>query len=118
MGVLRGDFVDTEKKIRLIVGILVITSSALAFYKSVYWLWLGIFAAVMLIQSAFTNFCPMECILNKVCKTKTVETNTSTAEPVQSVAQTSELTEKTIITEDAKPVKPAKKAKSTKHKKN
>lgn len=109
---------DIEKKIRLMAGVLVIASSALAFYNNVYWLWLGIFVAVMLIQSAFTGFCPMECILNKVCKTKTADTQTVKEESVQEVIQTSASAEQTVAPVVSEKVKHSKKAKTTKHKKN
>lgn len=58
-----------ENKIRVLAGTLILVSSVLALLVSPYWLALAGFVGINLIQSAFTNFCPAEIILNKVsCK--------------------------------------------------
>jgi len=37
---------------------MVLLSLGLAHYVSLYWLWLTVFIALNLLQSAFTNWCP------------------------------------------------------------
>ena len=51
--------------VRRIAGILVLVSLLLAHYHSHYWLWLTAFVGFNLLQSSFTNFCPLELILKK-----------------------------------------------------
>jgi hypothetical protein len=45
---------------------MVLLSIALAHWVSSWWLLLGAFVGVNLIQSAFTGFCPAEIILKKL----------------------------------------------------
>lgn len=47
-----------ERSVRLLAGIIVLISLALAHYVSPYWLWLTVFVGLNLLQSAFTNWCP------------------------------------------------------------
>ncbi len=47
-----------ERGLRLMAGIVVLLSIALAHYVSIYWLWLTAFVGLNLLQSAFTNWCP------------------------------------------------------------
>ena len=49
--------------IRRFAGGFVLLSLALAYFASAYWLIFTAFVAVNLIQSSFTNFCPLERIL-------------------------------------------------------
>ncbi len=59
-----------ERGLRLMAGVVVMISLALAYYVSYYWLWLAVFVALNLIQSAFTNWCPAMPILRALgCKT-------------------------------------------------
>ena len=51
--------------IRRIAGAFVLASLLLAHYHSLYWLWFTAFVGVNLVQSSFTNFCPLEMILRK-----------------------------------------------------
>jgi hypothetical protein len=55
-----------ERGVRLIAGILVLFSVALAHYFSLYWLWLAVFVGLNLLQSAFTNWCPAMSILRVI----------------------------------------------------
>ena len=48
-----------ERGLRLAAGIVVLTSVALGYFHSPYWLLLTAFAGLNLLQSAFTNWCPM-----------------------------------------------------------
>lgn len=52
-----------ERIVRAVAGTIVLTSIALAHTVNINWLWLGVFAGVNLLQSAFTKFCPLELIL-------------------------------------------------------
>jgi len=47
-----------ERAVRLLAGIIVLVSLALAHWISPYWLWLTAFVGLNLLQSAFTNWCP------------------------------------------------------------
>ena len=47
-----------ERALRLMAGVVVLLSLALANYISHYWLWLTAFVGLNLLQSAFTNWCP------------------------------------------------------------
>lgn len=52
-----------ERYLRLIAGSFVLASLLLGHYHSPYWFWFTGFVAVNLIQSAFTNWCPMMTFL-------------------------------------------------------
>jgi hypothetical protein len=52
-----------ERAVRLMAGIMILLSLALAHFVSLYWLWLTVFVGVNLLQSAFTNWCPAMSIL-------------------------------------------------------
>jgi len=47
-----------ERAVRLMAGLIVLASLALAHYVSHHWLWLTAFVGLNLLQSAFTNWCP------------------------------------------------------------
>jgi hypothetical protein len=47
-----------ERAVRLLAGVMVLLSLALAHWFSLYWLWLTAFVGLNLLQSAFTNWCP------------------------------------------------------------
>lgn len=52
-----------ERGLRLMAGVIVVISVALAHYLSSYWLWLTASVGLNLLQSAFTNWCPGMSIL-------------------------------------------------------
>lgn len=52
-----------ENALRGIAGVVVLLSTALALWVSPYWLLLTAFAGVNLLQSAFTDWCPMKTFL-------------------------------------------------------
>jgi hypothetical protein len=52
-----------ERGVRLMAGVMVLLSLALAHLFSPYWLWLTVFVGLNLLQSAFTNWCPAMNIL-------------------------------------------------------
>jgi hypothetical protein len=55
-----------ERWIRLIAGIFILISLALAYWVHPYWLWFTAFIGANLFQSAFTKWCLMEDILAKL----------------------------------------------------
>ena len=55
-----------ERGVRLMAGVMVLLSLALAHFFSLYWLWLTAFVGLNLLQSAFTNWCPAMNILRAV----------------------------------------------------
>ncbi len=52
--------------IRRFAGSFVLISLLLAHYHSEFWLWFTAFVGFNLLQSSFTNFCPLEMILRKM----------------------------------------------------
>ncbi len=55
-----------ERCLRGIAGLFILVSVLLAHYHSHYWLFLTAFVGLNLLQSAFTNWCPMITILKKL----------------------------------------------------
>jgi len=55
-----------ERYLRAIAGFLVFVSALLAHYHSQYWLFFTAFVGLNLLQSVFTNWCPMMTILSKL----------------------------------------------------
>ena len=56
----------TESIIRILVGIMVLTSISLAHWVNEKWLFLAAFVGINLIQSVFTGFCPAATIIEKL----------------------------------------------------
>jgi Protein of unknown function (DUF2892) len=54
-----------ERALRLIAGVFVTLSVLLGIYVNVNFLWFTLFVGVNLLQSAFTNWCPVMVILRK-----------------------------------------------------
>jgi hypothetical protein len=52
-----------ERGLRAVAGVVVLTSVMLAVFHNSYWLILTGFVGLNLLQSAFTNWCPMVCLL-------------------------------------------------------
>ena len=52
-----------EPMLRLIAGVFVAASVLLGMYVHPYFLWFTLFVSVNLMQSAFTNWCPMMSFL-------------------------------------------------------
>jgi len=55
-----------EMIIRRFAGSFILISLLLAHYHSIYWLWFTAFVGFNLLQSSFTNLCPLEIILRKL----------------------------------------------------
>lgn len=55
-----------ERYLRLIAGSFVLVSLLLGYFHDPYWFLFTGFVALNLIQSAFTNWCPMMTILQRL----------------------------------------------------
>jgi hypothetical protein len=55
-----------DRLLRLIAGAFVLLSLALAHFHNANWLWFTAFVGLNLLQSGFTNWCPMMTILEKL----------------------------------------------------
>ncbi|MCC6730453.1 MAG: DUF2892 domain-containing protein [Chthonomonadales bacterium] len=56
----------TERWLRLIAGVFVGATAALAALMDMRWLWFTGFVALNLVQSAFTDWCPMKWLLERL----------------------------------------------------
>lgn len=54
-----------ERYLRLIAGAFVLVSLALGYWVSPYWFLFTAFVGLNLLQSAFTNWCPMMTFLRR-----------------------------------------------------
>ncbi len=54
-----------ERSLRLIAGAFVILSVALGLFVNTNFLWFTMFVGINLLQSGFTNWCPMMAILRR-----------------------------------------------------
>lgn len=54
-----------EKIVRAVAGTFVLTSITLAYFVDINWLLLAAFVGINLLQSSFTKFCPLECVLDR-----------------------------------------------------
>ncbi|HUY15281.1 MAG TPA: DUF2892 domain-containing protein [Terriglobia bacterium] len=57
---------DVNRWLRLIAGAFVLATLLLGYYASAKWFLFTGFVAVNLIQSAFTTWCPMMAVLQKL----------------------------------------------------
>ena len=55
-----------DRAVRLMAGVMVLVSLALARWVSPNWLWLTAFVGLNLLQSAFTNWCPAMTFFRKM----------------------------------------------------
>ncbi len=63
---LEGPSMDVNRWLRMFAGTFVVASLALGYLVSPKWYLFTAFVGLNLIQSAFTNWCPMMTILRKV----------------------------------------------------
>lgn len=64
-----------ERTLRGIAGIFILLSVLLAVKVDIRWLWFTAFVGLNLLQSAFTNWCPMITLLKKVGINECCSTN-------------------------------------------
>lgn len=62
----RSPIMKMQLIIRRFAGVFVLASLVLAHYHSQNWLWFTAFVGFNLLQSSFTNFCPLEILLKKL----------------------------------------------------
>jgi hypothetical protein len=62
-----------ERSLRGIAGAFILISLLLAHFVDARWLWFTAFVGANLLQSAFTNWCPMMWILNKFGSNKCIK---------------------------------------------
>lgn len=55
-----------ERAVRLLAGVMVLLSVAMAHWVSPWWLWLTAFVGLNLLQSGFTNWCPAISIFRRM----------------------------------------------------
>ncbi|OHU94722.1 sulfurtransferase [Pseudoalteromonas byunsanensis] len=55
-----------EAMLRLIAGTMLLLSIALSYFVHSNWVWLSVFISANLIQSAFSNWCPMITLLKNL----------------------------------------------------
>jgi hypothetical protein len=55
-----------ERYLRFIAGFFVLATLLLGYFQSPYWFLFTGFVAINLIQSAFTNWCPMMTLLSQL----------------------------------------------------
>ena len=55
-----------NRYLRMIAGFFILLSLILSQLHSAYWLWFTAFVGLNLLQSAFTNWCPMITFLRKL----------------------------------------------------
>lgn len=55
-----------EMIIRRFAGGFILLSLVLAHYHNPHWLWFTAFVGFNLLQSSFTNFCPLEMVLRRL----------------------------------------------------
>jgi len=54
-----------ERVVRIVAGIFVMLSLALAHFHNPNWIWFTAFVGFNLFQSGITRFCPMDIVLKK-----------------------------------------------------
>jgi hypothetical protein len=57
---------NVDRAVFAFAGMMILTSLALAWFISPYWLLLTAFVGLNLVQSAFTGFCPAAMIFRKL----------------------------------------------------
>ncbi len=57
---------SSEKIVRIVAGFFVMASVTLGLLHSPWWFAFTLFVGLNLFQSGFTNFCPLELILQKM----------------------------------------------------
>jgi hypothetical protein len=57
---------DLERYLRLVAGVVVLATTALGYWVHPAWFLFTAFVGLILLQSAFTNWCPMITFLRKL----------------------------------------------------
>ncbi len=59
---------QTERIVRIFAGAMVLLSLGLGHFVAPGWYWLTAFVGANLLQSGFTDFCPLAMLLNRLRK--------------------------------------------------
>jgi hypothetical protein len=73
--------VTIERGLRMIAGLVILSAVLLSVFLSPYWLLLVAFAGANLLQSAFTNWCPMVWLLARLGLRPCVAANRQPSDP-------------------------------------
>jgi hypothetical protein len=57
---------NINQGLRLVAGVMILVSLLLTYFVHANWVYFTIFIAANLIQSAFTNWCPLMTIMRKM----------------------------------------------------
>jgi hypothetical protein len=57
---------NIDRAVVAFAGTMILLSLLLGIYVSPYWFWFTAFVGANLLQSAFTGFCPIAILLNKL----------------------------------------------------
>jgi len=57
---------NIDKAVFRFAGVMILASLLLAYFHSLYWLWLTAFVGLNMLQASFTGFCPMAMLLEKL----------------------------------------------------
>ncbi len=57
---------SVERQVRAFAGVFILGSLILAHLHASQWIYFTAFVGANLLQSAFTKFCPLEMVLNKM----------------------------------------------------
>lgn len=57
---------NVDKAVFIFAGLVILTSVALARWGHPAWIWLAVFAALNMIQAAFTGFCPAAMVFKRL----------------------------------------------------
>jgi len=57
---------NVDKAVFVFAGLVILTSVALARWVHPAWIWLAVFAALNMIQAAFTGFCPAAIVFKRL----------------------------------------------------
>lgn len=61
-----GNRMTIDRAVMVFAGVVLLVSVVLTALVSIYWVWLTVFVALNLMQSAFTGFCPAAMIFRKL----------------------------------------------------
>ena len=56
---------NVDRIVHLATGAMVLVGIGLAHYSHPNWIWLAVFVGASLLQSGFTNFCPLAFMLRR-----------------------------------------------------
>lgn len=61
-----GNRMTIDRAVMVFAGVVLLVSVVLTALVSIHWVWLTVFVALNLMQSAFTGFCPAAMVFRKL----------------------------------------------------